>query len=287
GRLRLRRRGHTRETRHRLRVRRHFAEPFPYPAAASEPLAWLTWRNRAFLLSGSLGTGAVRISSPCTEMKLFAPACFVATLLLALSPLPAQESAKPPVSPAPAPKPAPGEEEVGPHAPQEEPPAATKARSQAVTAPSKGERIVLLGNGLAERDVYYGWFETELHLRFPEHELFVRNMGRPGDTPGFRPHPSRKSQWAFPGAEQFHPDKSIHNGTGFFSTPDQWLTHLQTDTIVAFFGYNESFDGAEGVANFQNELDAFVRHTLSKAYNGKEAPRLVLVSPIAYEDQSQ
>src|SRR5690606_30403448 len=47
------------------------------------------------------------------------------------------------------------------------------------------------------------------------------------------------------------------------------------------------FDGAEGVANFQNELDAFVRHTLSKAYNGKEAPRLVLVSPIAYEDQSQ
>lgn len=225
-------------------------------------------------------------------MKLFAPACFVATLLLALSPLPAQESAKPPVSPAPpapapAPKPAPGEEEVGPHAPQEEPPAATKARSQAVTAPSKGERIVLLGNGLAERDVYYGWFETELHLRFPEHELFVRNMGRPGDTPGFRPHPSRKSQWAFPGAEQFHPDKSIHNGTGFFSTPDQWLTHLQTDTIVAFFGYNESFDGAEGVANFQNELDAFVRHTLSKAYNGKEAPRLVLVSPIAYEDQSQ
>src|SRR5690606_21358636 len=30
----------------------------------------------------------------------------------------------------------------------------------------------------------------------------------------------------------------------------------------------------------------FVVATLSKAYNGKEAPRLVLVSPIAYEDLS-
>ncbi len=173
-----------------------------------------------------------------------------------------------------------------PHAPEVDPPAASKARPQVVAAPAKGERIVLIGNGLAERDVYYSRLETELHLRFPASELFFRNMGKPGDTPGFRPHPSRVSQWAFPGAEKFHPDKTIHNGKGFFPTPDQWLHHLKADTVVAFFGYNESFDGQGAVANYQAELEAFVQHTLSKAYNGKEAPRLVLVSPIAYENQS-
>lgn len=173
-----------------------------------------------------------------------------------------------------------------PHAAEVDPPAATKARAQVAAAPAKGERVVLIGNGLAERDVYYSRFETELHLRYPEAGIFLRNMGRPGDTPGFRPHPSRVSQWAFPGAEKFHPDKKIHNGKGFFPTPDQWLTYLKADTVVAFFGYNESFDGAEAVANYQAELEAFVQHTLSKAYNGKEAPRLVLVSPIAYEDLS-
>ena len=146
---------------------------------------------------------------------------------------------------------------------------------------------MFIGNGLAERDVYYSRLETEFHLRYPDKQLVIRNLGRPGDTPGFRPHPARKSQWAFPGAEKFRPQNAPHSGNGFFSTPDQWLTYLKADTIVAFFGYNESFDGPAGVANYEAELDAFVVHTLSKAYNGTAAPRLVLVSPIAYEDLSK
>ena len=176
--------------------------------------------------------------------------------------------------------------EVPPHAPNAEPPAAASARAQTVAPPAKGERIVLIGNGLAERDTWYSRIETELHLRYPNEELFFRNMGHVGDTPGFRPHPARVSQWAFPGAEKFHPDKQVHHGKGFYPTPDQWLTHLKADTIVAFFGYNESFDGPSKVKNFEDELDAWVLHTLSKAYNGKAAPRLVLVSPVAYEDLS-
>ncbi|GEP40780.1 PVC-type heme-binding CxxCH protein [Brevifollis gellanilyticus] len=173
-----------------------------------------------------------------------------------------------------------------PHAIMPVPEAATAKRDQAVAAPSKGERIIFIGNGLAERDVHYSRLETELHLRYPDSDLFVRNMGHVGDTPGFRPHPSRKTQWAFPGAEKFHPDKNVHNGKGFFPMPDEWLAHLKADTIVAFFGFNESFDGPNKVKNFEDELDAWVQHTLSKAYNGKTAPRVVLVSPIAYENQS-
>lgn len=174
----------------------------------------------------------------------------------------------------------------GPHAQMDFPSRATSARAQVVAPPAVGERIVFIGNGLAERDVYYSRLETELHLRHPEQQLFVRNMGRSGDTPAFRPHPARVSQWAFPGAEKFRPEFKLHNGKGFFPTPDQWLTHLKADTIVAFFGYNESFDGPDRVGNYEAELDAFVQHTLAQAYNGREAPRLVLVSPIAFENLS-
>ena len=176
--------------------------------------------------------------------------------------------------------------ENAPHAQMPVPATAAAKRPQAVAPPAVGERIVFLGNGLAERDLYYNRLETELHLRYPDKQLFVRNMGRPGDTPGFRPHPSRTSQWAFPGAEKFRPENAIHNGKGFFPMPDEWLAYLKADTIVAFFGYNESFDGAGRVTNCQDELEAFVQHTLSKAYNGQTAPRLVLVSPIAYQDLS-
>src|SRR6187402_1672104 len=42
-----------------------------------------------------------------------------------------------------------------PHAPTAEPATATSARSQAVVEPAVGERIVFVGNGLAERDVYF------------------------------------------------------------------------------------------------------------------------------------
>ena len=204
-------------------------------------------------------------------------------------PAPAAPPAKPDAKAQPTAKKAdraPAAKAGGPHGFQDEPAVATAKRPQTVAPPGKGERIVLIGNGLAERDVYYSRIETELSLRYPAHELFLRNMGHVGDTPGFRPHPSRNSQWAFPGAEKFHPELKVHNGQGFFPTPDQWLTHLKADTIVAFFGYNESFDGPAKAANFQAELDAWVQHTVSKAYNGQAAPRLVLVSPVAYENQS-
>ena len=103
-------------------------------------------------------------------------------------------------------------------------------------AVEKGERIVILGNGLGERMIYFPHFETDLHRQFPNEELIVRNMSKPGFTPGFRPNSSRLTQWAFPGAEKFHPGKKTHLGIGHFPMPDEWLTELKADTILAFFG---------------------------------------------------
>lgn len=153
----------------------------------------------------------------------------------------------------------------------------------------RGARIVLMGNGLGSRMLHYDHFETELHLRYPEHQLFIRNMCDEGNTPSFRPHSGRGDQLGFPGAEKFHhrySDGNTANGSGHFETEEQWLARLKPDVIIAFFGFNESFQGGAGVGNFRDELDAFVAHTLKQKYNGESTPKLVLVSPTAIQDLS-
>ncbi|MGJ8642235.1 MAG: PVC-type heme-binding CxxCH protein [Luteolibacter sp.] len=151
-----------------------------------------------------------------------------------------------------------------------------------------GERILLIGNGLGERMLDHPYFEAGLQLANPGKKLIVRNMCRSAETPGFRPHPSRQSPWAFPGADKFHPDKRRgSSGNGFHPMPDEWLEDtVKPDTMLAFFGYNESFEGDAGLENFRGELDGWVKHTLGQKYNGKTAPRLILVSPIAFENLS-
>ncbi len=147
--------------------------------------------------------------------------------------------------------------------------------------------IVLIGNNLGSRMLNFGHFETEMHIRYPDSSLFIRNMADGGNTPGFRPHSSRKSPWAFPGAEKFQTELANKSGSvGHFPTEDEWLTKLGADVIIAFFGYNESFQGVEGLNNYREELHAFIEHTKQQKYNGDSIPQLALVSPIAFEDLS-
>lgn len=153
--------------------------------------------------------------------------------------------------------------------------------------PGKDTHIVLIGNNLGSRMMHYGYFETEMHIRYPRSNLFIRNMCDGGNTPGFRPHAGRMSPWAFPGAAKFQSELATYsNSEGRFDTEDQWLTRLKADMVIAFFGYNESFAGKDGLDIYKAELDAFVKHTLSQKYNGVSSPQLVLVSPVAFEDLS-
>ncbi|MGC1241997.1 MAG: PVC-type heme-binding CxxCH protein [Chryseosolibacter sp.] len=152
----------------------------------------------------------------------------------------------------------------------------------------KNAHVALIGNNLGSRMMNFGHFETEMHVRYPDSLLFIRNMCDGGDTPGFRPHSGRNSPWAFPGAEKFQTALAHPSGSeGHFETPDQWLTRLKADIIIAFFGFNESFQGREGLENYKAELRAFIRHTLNQKYNGSRAPQLALISPIAFEDLSE
>lgn len=141
---------------------------------------------------------------------------------------------------------------------------------------------------MASRMMDFGHFETELHLRYPNDSLWIRNMADGGNTPGFWPHSGRITPWSFPGAEAFHKGE-LSNPTdsqGHFENPDEWLARLKPDVILAFFGYNSSFKGQKGLANFTAELDAYVKHVMSQAYNGSGAPKLVLVSPTAFQNVS-
>lgn len=151
----------------------------------------------------------------------------------------------------------------------------------------KKSTISLIGNNLGSRMINFDHFETELHLRYPDSLLTVRNLCDGGDTPGFRPHSSRNDPWVFPGAEKFQLEFAKNSGSeGHLEKHDVWLSRLKTDIVVAFFGYPESTEGPARVANFKAELTAFIKHTQNQKYNGLSAPQLALVSPIAFEDIS-
>jgi hypothetical protein len=90
----------------------------------------------------------------------------------------------------------------------------------------KGNRIVLIGNTLAERMQYFGNWETLLHSRFPELELVVRNLGWSADELTLRP----RSQ--------------------DFKDHGHRLEDHKPDVVIAMFGFNESFAGPKGLAKF-------------------------------------
>jgi glucose/arabinose dehydrogenase/mono/diheme cytochrome c family protein len=159
---------------------------------------------------------------------------------------------------------------------------------------AKDAHVVLIGGGLGSRMIQFGHFETEVQRRHVGQQIVIRNLCDDGDTIGYRDHSGRNNPFAFPGAEKFYnlpmqKDRwgSSVLGTGSFESPDEWLTRLSADVVIGLFGFTESFNGQDGVKDFRDELSAFITHTLAQKYNGKSAPQLALVSPIAFQDLSK
>ncbi len=138
--------------------------------------------------------------------------------------------------------------------------AETPASSPRTLEVRPGDRLALIGNTLAERLQHFNHWEALLHQRFPQHQLVVRNLAWPADEVVLRPR-----------AEGF-------------GDPDQHLTFVQADVVLAFFGFNESFAGPAGIPDFKRDLDTWLGATLKAVYNGKTPPRVALVSPIAHEN---
>src|SRR5690606_20941630 len=47
-----------------------------------------------------------------------------------------------------------------------------------------GDRVLLLGDTLLEREVPFGWIEPRMHEQFPDRKFSVRNLSYSADTPG-------------------------------------------------------------------------------------------------------
>lgn len=99
--------------------------------------------------------------------------------------------------------------------------------------PAEGERIVLVGGTLIERDQAYGYLETLLTRRFPQKSFVLRNLGWSGDTV-----------------------EGIARAR--FGPPADGFKHLQEHVValkptvlVLSYGANESFEGPAGLPRFK------------------------------------
>ena len=137
---------------------------------------------------------------------------------------------------------------------------AARAAEQSTLELKPGDHVAIIGNTLADRMQHFGYLETLLHHRFPQHQLVVRNLGFSGD------------------------ELTLRLRSAGFGSPDDHLKAVQADVVLAFFGYGESFGGEGGLEKFKHDLADFIKHTREQQYNGKTPPRLVLFSPIAHEN---
>ena len=124
----------------------------------------------------------------------------------------------------------------------------------------KNARIALVGNTLFDRMRDYGHFEALLHQGYPNHEIVVRNLAWSADEVDLQPRPDN------------------------FADTEQHLTAMKADVIIAAFGFNESFAGPKEIPYFEDRLEKYLTSLTSKAYNGKNAPSVILISPIANEN---
>lgn len=124
----------------------------------------------------------------------------------------------------------------------------------------KGDRIAFIGNTLLDRAQEFAHFESYLHLAHPEHELVIRNFSWSADEVDLQPRPDN------------------------FATVKQHLTREKIDLIFAAFGYNESFAGQEAINSFKARMTTWLIDLKTSAFNGKTAPRIILLSPVANEN---
>ena len=122
----------------------------------------------------------------------------------------------------------------------------------------KDDLVAILGNGLADRMQHDGWMETLLQSQLVDQNVRFRNMSTSGDRPNKYPRSSGQISMT------------------------AYLQKVKPSVVFAFFGYNESFDAKPD--EYKQQLLEFVKRTRAAKPNGATFPRIVLFSPIAFEN---
>ncbi|HEV3237343.1 MAG TPA: SGNH/GDSL hydrolase family protein [Gemmataceae bacterium] len=122
-----------------------------------------------------------------------------------------------------------------------------------------GDRVVLIGNTLIEREQRYGYWETAITARYPKRNITFRNLGWSGDT-------------VFGDAQ-----------AGFGSAADgfkhlvEHVRALKPTVLIMGFGGVEAFEGEKGLERFEKGFNALI----DKA--ALPTTHLVFLSPIEME----
>ena len=126
---------------------------------------------------------------------------------------------------------------------------------------NEGQRIAFVGNSTAERMNLFGHLETEIHVRFPNQRLLVRNFGWPADEL----------------SEQQRP--------GNYTLIDDPLKVFAPDLFVCFFGFNESYAGtsSQAIEKFIDDYRKYIAKKTEDFSSGGRKPRFVLVTPMTME----
>ncbi|MBY0525554.1 MAG: SGNH/GDSL hydrolase family protein [Gemmataceae bacterium] len=118
-----------------------------------------------------------------------------------------------------------------------------------------GDRVVLLGNTLIEREQRHGSWETVLTALHPDKDITFRNLGWSGDT-----------VWGEARARFGGP------ADGFKHLREHVIA-LKPTVLLVSYGVNESFAGESGLPNFQKGLDTLL-DTLAQT-----KARIVILGP--------
>ena len=119
-----------------------------------------------------------------------------------------------------------------------------------------GDRVALVGGGLAERMQHAGWLESAIQVLAPKKRLSFYNLGFSAD------------------------ELTIHQRTAGFGSRDDYLRRTGATLVFAFYGFNESFGDVDGEDDFRTNLRNFVGHITSMKGGDGQPMRLVLFSPI-------
>ncbi len=144
----------------------------------------------------------------------------------------------------------------------------------------KGDHIAVVGSGLADRQQHHGWLEALIHKAHPDLDLTVRNLGFAADEVNVHPRSDE-----VPTTEYFLNMKpgDLTQKVGNVEVTYKSGADFHANVLLAYWGFNESFKGEGGLADFKKALDTYLRAQTGANY-GKGAPFVVLFSPIAHEN---